>query len=1207
MKVENIFEKRIDRSIKGVIKVGQGEDESIKQELEEYVVTRELQKHFSDFFSNYKHGIVGTTDKMGVWISGFFGSGKSHFLKILSYLLSNRSVDGVSALDYFERDHKIDDKMVLADMQLAARTSTDVILFNVDSKGESTGKQDKDAIVSVFLKAFNEMQDFCGAYPYVADLERRLSSEGRYDAFKEAFERINGSPWEEERYAIDFVQDDIVDALSEIGFMSVDAARNWCEKATEPYVISIERFADMVKKYIDQKGNNHHVVFLVDEIGQYIGDDSKLMLNLQTVTEDLGTACRGKVWVIVTSQQDIDSITKTKGNDFSKIQGRFDTRLSLSSANVDEVIRKRILEKNKTGRETLTLLYDEKATIIKNLILFNDGIEKKLYADRENFSAVYPFIPYQFNLLGSVLTAIRTYGASGKHLADGERSMLALFKESAMRIKDEETGRLVSFDMFYKPLEEFIDHSHKGVIIRALDNEYLNPNHEKDCFDVDVLKTLFMIKYVKEIKANIEQITSLMVRSIDEDRLQLRQRVEDALKRLIKQTLVQKSGDCYVFLTNEEQEINRAIEGQSVDPNEITTKVSELIFDGLYPEKQYRYPIHNGRYTFRFNQIVDDKPYKTGQNCYLTLKILTPNSDEIADEGTMRMLSGQSNCVLVVLPDDRTFLEEIRAALQIEKFLRFDALNAVTKYEQIKSDKRGELREHNDQVKLYLAEALKGAAIYVNGDKIQSASKEIVPRINEAMGKLAASVFHKLSYIDAPASDSDIRAIFKANSQQVSLGVVSESKNSLALNDVNAYIAINSSRHTKTSMKTLLDRFTAPPYGFAEADVQWLVAKLFKNGDISLYVNSETVTLLSKTEDEIVRYITRKEFVEKLMTESRVKANDKQKKAVREVMKELFHVSSTAEDDDALMKSFTGYAGSMKSELEKLEIHYANQPKYPGKDVIATGKRLVAEVLQMKYPTEFFSGIDSKRDEYLDFAEDFEPVKKFFAGEQLAIFDRAIRLMGIFDESKTFIVSDEVEQIVAQIKAIATKKAPFGEIYKLPDLLDSFVNSYGKVLIDMQKPVLAAIENARKRVMDELDGKQCRDKIFSGIIERFDELEEKATHCNNIATLQNINVEADVLKVRCLNEISDAESKLLSQLAAEEAEGQKENNGGDQPPAPVMPAPKVKKHKTVSIKTVTTESTWQIESADDVRRYVAELEKELIKTLESDTIINIEF
>ena len=232
MKIQNIFAKPIDRDIKGVIKVGQDENENIKQELEEYVVTRELQKHFADFFASYKRGIVGTTDKMGVWISGFFGSGKSHFLKILSYLLSNKIVDGLSAIDYFINDNKISDNMVLADMKLAADTSADVILFNVDSKGESTGKQSKDAIVSVFLKAFNEMQGFCGAYPYVADLERRLSDEGKYNEFQNTFEDINGSSWSEERYAVDFIQDDIVETLDKIDFMSAEAARNWCEKAT---------------------------------------------------------------------------------------------------------------------------------------------------------------------------------------------------------------------------------------------------------------------------------------------------------------------------------------------------------------------------------------------------------------------------------------------------------------------------------------------------------------------------------------------------------------------------------------------------------------------------------------------------------------------------------------------------------------------------------------------------------------------------------------------------------------------------------------------------------------------------------------------------------------------------------------------------------------------------------------------------------------
>ncbi len=1207
MIIKNMFAKPIDRDIKGVIKVGQDDNANIQQELEEYVVTRELQKHFRDFFEGYKKGISGNTDKMGVWISGFFGSGKSHFLKILSYLLANKDVNGKRAIDYFLDDNKISDPMVLADMKLASTVPTDVVLFNIDSKSEVNGKQSKVAIVSVLQNVFNEMQGFSGSNPFLADLERKLTDEGKYDLFKEKFEDSFGSDWIEARNDFDFIQDDVVEVLDEIGFMSVEAGRNWCEKATGDYKYKVEEFAALVRKYLEKKDNNHHIVFLIDEIGQYIGDDSKLMLNLQTVTEDLGTACRGKAWIVVTSQQDIDSITKTKGNDFSKIQGRFDTRLSLSSANVDEVIKKRILEKNDSGKQTLSLLYDDKATVIKNLIIFNDGVEKKLYSDGTNFADIYPFIPYQFNLLGSVLTSIRTHGASGKHLAEGERSMLALFKESAVKVMDNEPGTIVPFNMFYDALEQFLDHSHKGVISRALDNDYLNPNHDRECFDVNVLKTLFMIKYVKEIKANIENITSLMVSNVNDDRMALSQQVEDALGRLVCQTLVQKNGDIYVFLTDEEQEINRAIESQNVDSGEVIAKVSEMIFDGLYDEKKYRYPAFNGRYAFAFNQVVDDKPYKANQNYDITLKILTPNSDEISDETTMRILSGQSNCILVVIPDDRTFLDEIRSALQIEKFIRYDATNTVTKFEAIKEAKKIEMRERNGAAKLFLSESLKNADIYANGDKIQTNSKEIVARINEALGKLVATVYHKLSYIDSAMSENDIRALFKNKGQQLNLDGTQSTNNELALHDVNDYIALNTQRHMKTSMKSILERFLKAPYGFVEADVQWLVAKLFKDGEIGMFVNNEAVTLLSKSEEEIIRYLTRKEFNEKLMTEKRIKANEKQKKSVREVMKELFNVTSSSDDDDAIMKSFLGYASNLKNELEKLEIRYQTQPAYPGKSVVASGKKLMNEVLQMKYSNEFFAGIDTKKDDYLDFAEDYDPIKKFFAGEQKDIFDKALRLMNIYNDSKTFIVDNDIEQVVENVKAILKKSNPYGDIFRLPDLLEKFTNLYDRLLDKMMEPIKLAIQEARKRVFDELDGKQCHDKLKDRFVELFSEINEKATCCNNVATLQNIKIEADALKVRCLNEISAEEAKMISETTSLVEPDNDNNNKNDNPVVVATPSAPTKKQKTISIKSINTSASWQIETEEDVKRYVAELEDKLIKELEIDTIIHIEF
>ena len=254
MQIKEMFRKEIDRELQGVIVVGQGAETNVAQELEEYVVTRELQRHFADFFAAYKKGILGTTPKMGVWISGFFGSGKSHFLKILSYLLENKQVGDKHALDFFIDDKKITNQMVLADMKLAADTPTDVILFNIDSKSESNSKENKDAIVNVFLKVFNEMQGFCGSMPYLADLERHLAEADQLAAFKEKFEDAYGDAWEDSRQDFDFIQDTVVEVLVEMGFMSEPAARNWCEKATEPYQISIEDFAKRVKAYLDKKG-----------------------------------------------------------------------------------------------------------------------------------------------------------------------------------------------------------------------------------------------------------------------------------------------------------------------------------------------------------------------------------------------------------------------------------------------------------------------------------------------------------------------------------------------------------------------------------------------------------------------------------------------------------------------------------------------------------------------------------------------------------------------------------------------------------------------------------------------------------------------------------------------------------------------------------------------------------------------------------------
>lgn len=1196
MQIRDMFEKQIDRDIKGVIKVGQSDEENIYQELDEYVVTRELLKHFRDFFENYEKGIHNNTDKMGVWISGFFGSGKSHFLKILSYLLQNSVVEGKRAIEYFTDGKKIDDPLLIAKMTNSGNISSDVMLFNIDSKGSAKVGSGKEAIIEVFMKVFNEMQGYCGSIPYLAEFERQLDNEGKFEEFKERFEVNAGAPWEKKRQAFAVIQDKVVKTIVEMDFMSEEAARNWCKSAKGNYDLSIEKFVSLVQEYCAKKGPNHHVIFLVDEIGQYIADDTQLMLNLQTIVEDLGTACRGKAWVIVTSQEDIDAITKTKGNDFSKIQGRFDTRLSLSASNVDEVIRKRVLNKNETAKQTLRLVYDQKESIIKNLVTFTaDTADKKLYEDRSDFADCYPFIPYQFNLLGQVLTAIRTHGASGKHLSDQSRSMLALFQESAIRIMDEETGVLVPFSYFYNPLHKFVDHQHSQVISSA---EMIKSLEE---FDVELLKVLFMIKYVKEIKANIDNLTTLMISNIEDDRIEVRSKVEESLKRLIKETLVQKNGEIYIFLTNEEQEINNAINNETVEMGEIIGEASTVIFEEIYTEKKYRY---SNRYMFPFNQKVDDRFFKGNQSNDIGITIITPYGGEYTDSA-LRMMSVSEQAVIVKLPNDSTFLDEITDSIKIYKFLNKNATGARGSFDSIRRTKEDERIEKKDRIRIFLEDALKNADIYVNGDKATITAREATARLNEALGKLVAKQYNKLTYMETAPELSDIAAIFnKGNGQMSFLGTSDTTPNKLALDEVISVIAINNQRHMKTSLKSLQDKFMAAPYGFDPKDVQWLTAMLFKMGKVALTLNSQTLSLLANNKEELVRYITKREYVEKLLIDIRERATDGQIRSVKEVLKDYFGITVSSDDDDVIMKQFQTYAKKKLDEFAEVMVEYRVNVKFPCKTLMGKAKKELDEIVVLKEPVEFFKTVDRKRDDLLDSAEDTAPVFDFFRGEQKTIFEKALKYIKIFDNSKTYVREQEIVDLVGKIETVVNMNTPFGQIQILPELMDKFINLYGSLLDKEAKEMEPIVSDDYKKVMDVLDTKSFADVFRTRFATKFEELKKKLDTSNEIAGVKNIKLESDTLKLRCLDEIEEYERTHQPKPVETPIVSQTD----DSKPAPPLVTPPVvpsKRRKNVSISNMAGARTYSLETEADIDKFLAGMKQKLMAELEDNTIITL--
>ncbi|NLF43954.1 MAG: BREX system P-loop protein BrxC, partial [Bacteroidales bacterium] len=392
MILRDFFVKDINRPIETVIKAD--DQDHILEEVVEYIVTDEVAKKIRDFFSAYNdyHGANG------VWISGFFGSGKSHLLKILSYVLENKEYDGYRLGELFAE--KIEnDKILKADILKATKCPSESILFNIDQQAQITTKQEEDALLNVFYKVFNDHLGYYGERQYVAEFERWLDHEGVYKKFKDEYKTKTGDDWLDARrkYFSPKVKEAIGNVLSKIMGGSPDKYVNIIETLRTDSALSVDDFCNKVNEYLKTKQKGFRLNFFVDEVGQYISESSKLMLNLQTIAETLATKTKGNSWILVTSQEDMESVVgdmnKSQKNDFSKIQARFKLKIPLTSANVDEVIEKRLLDKTDPTKKLLQSVWKKEQSKLETILSFSEvGVQFKGFKGESDFINKYPFV-----------------------------------------------------------------------------------------------------------------------------------------------------------------------------------------------------------------------------------------------------------------------------------------------------------------------------------------------------------------------------------------------------------------------------------------------------------------------------------------------------------------------------------------------------------------------------------------------------------------------------------------------------------------------------------------------------------------------------------------------------------------------------------------------------------------------------------------------
>ena len=658
MILKSIFKKSVDRPIEGVIKAD--DEASLRLEIEEYVLTNEVEKRlelFLDAYNNYEGA-------NGVWISGFFGSGKSHLLKILAMLLENREIDGALALDLF-LTKCVDNEILRADLKRAVAIPSKSILFNIDQKADVISKTQFDALLAVFVKVFDEMCGYYGKQGHIAQFERDLDSRGLYEKFTTAYQSLTGKEWQKGREQALLESQNIAKAYGEATGESDAVAIGILDKYRSQYRVSIEDFADHVNAYINKQLPGFRLNFFVDEVGQYIAENVKLMTNLQTIAESLATKSRGRAWIIVTSQNDMSTVlgemNRQQSNDFSKIMGRFATKMPLTSTDVAVVIQKRLLSKTEEGTELVSDLYHRESNNFGTLFSFTDGSrDYKNYKDREEFIQSYPFVPYQFELFQSAIENLSRHNAfEGKHSSVGERSMLGVFQQVAMQISGYEIGQLASFDLMFEGIQTALKaQTQKAVLAaeRQLGND----------FALKVLKALFLVKYVKEFKPTPRNLCVLMFDGFNQDLPQLRKHVEEALNYLEQQTYIKRNGELYEYLTDEEKDIEKEIKNTEVESTEVAAELEKIIFDHVIKQRKIRYD-NNGP-DYPYSRKLDDRLH--GREYELTIHVVTPFHENAENETILRMQSMGRDELLVLMPPDDRLMRDITLYKQTEKYIR---------------------------------------------------------------------------------------------------------------------------------------------------------------------------------------------------------------------------------------------------------------------------------------------------------------------------------------------------------------------------------------------------------------------------------------------------------------------------------------------------------------------------------------------------------
>ena len=1046
--LQDIFARDVDRPMEGVIKADDEAD--LRIELDEYVITDEIAKRLETFLEAYNN-----TPGNGVWISGFFGSGKSHLLKMLALLMENREADGARALDIF-REKLTDQPMLRGALGRAVARPSKSILFNIDQKADVISRTDVDALLSVFQKVFDEACGYYGKLPHIAQFERDMDGRGRLEAFRRAYAATAGKPWEQGREQAVLERRNIATAFAAAtGDTPADDADILAQYRADTR-ISIEDFADKVHAWVSGQGPDFRLNFFVDEVGQYIAGNVKLMTNLQTIVESLNTKCRGQAWVIVTSQQDIEAIIGDErafqAQDFSKIMARFAVRMPLNSADVAEVIQRRLLSKTADGQIILNNLYAREQNNLGALFGFADGsINLRNFAGRDHFVSSYPFPPYQYALFQMAITALSQHNAfEGRHSSVGERSMLGVFHDGTRKMADRPVGDgrapLAPFDLMFEGIRTALKSAVQQAI-RLAETEIQG----MDSFATRVLKVLFLVKYVREFRPTVRNISVLLLEEFDTDQTRQRRMIEEALSGLERNTLIRRNGDIYEFLTNEEKDIEAEIKAIDVDPSEMSGEIQTLVFDTILNHRKIRHQATGHEYSF--SRRLDDR--LLGHAHELSIHVISPLNDDASAPDAVRMRTVGQEELAIILQPDIGFLRELKMFSQTARFIRqVRADSGQPGRDSIVAGKRDQNSRRRQDIEQHLRRLMAGARMFVRGDEPDIRGEDPRERIVKGFQHLVDRVYVNLPMLRGVVyAESDI---LRAATPEGGLFGNDGAGLSEPEQEVLNHVQTQARKGVRVSVKHLAEHFGRIPYGWPVPAVLCLVAGLSGKGKLEARLDGCVLERAALAEQ-----LQNSPALANILLAWQTEFTPDQLRKAQEIYRALFNRPSDGTD----VRTIGGeWAESIPDLSEELDRFIADKARYPFVGALEPLAEMI-RAMAGKPATWYITGPAGQEEELLNAREEvLDRIRNFMGGAMRRIYDDARDFLHDHEANIPY-VDDAAGQAMARVLAdpecyrgTAIQSLQF-DLYALRERVELSVS-------EQRQAAVAEVDDCAARVME---------------------------------------------------------------------------------------------------------------------------------------------